>query len=133
MSGIKRIIRLTYLALGSIALFISLGHFGSLTWIVNRDSDFTIKLVIFLILSLIAGIFLIICYYGYFRSKKYKYTGVAGCSFFIVYFVYFSEFTFFIDFKQPLMYISYLSTMIASIILLVLTLVYWSKIEDEKD
>jgi hypothetical protein len=87
--------------------------------------------MIFFILSLIAGILLIICYYGCFRSKKYQYIGVAGCIF-IVYFVYFSELTFFIDFEHPFMNISYLSTMIASVILLVLTNVYWGKIEVEK-
>jgi len=109
-----------------------MGHFGSLTWIVNKDSDFTIKLVLFFILSLIAGVLLIICYYGFLRSKKYQITGIVGCISFTIFFVYFSDFTFFIDFEHPLMYISYLSTMIASIILLVLTLIYRNKIEFEK-
>lgn len=96
-------------------------------------SDFAIKLLIFFITSLIAGILLIISYYGFLHSKKYQFTGIVGCISFIVYFVYSSDYTLYIDFKHPLLYISITSTLIASIILLVLSLVFWRKLEVKKD
>lgn len=96
-------------------------------------SDVAIKTLIFFIISLIAGILLIISYYGFLHFKKYQFTGIVGCISFIVYFVYSSDYTLYIDFKHPLMYISITSTMIATIILLMLSLVFWRKLEVKKD
>jgi len=96
-------------------------------------SDFAIKLLIFFIISLIAGILLIISYYGFLHSKKYQFTGIVGCISFVVYFIYSSDYTLYIDLEHPLRLISITSTMIATIILLVLSLVFWRKLEVKKD
>ena len=138
MIDIKKIIQSTYLALGSVAIYISFTHLQSYVWIITqfslKNSEIQIKLPLFFIISLTAGILLIICYYGFLHSKKYQLSGIAGCISFIVYFAYSSDLTLYvIDLKHPYVYIANASTMVASIILLVLSLVYWRKFEEKKD
>lgn len=130
----------SYLALGSIALYLSLTHFSRYMWISNYISSVFKDEILSSILPsftcvFVAGILMIITYYGLLNLKKYpKYTGIVGCFFFVLHDVYY----FFQNIesieREYLEYLIVLTpkllTMIASVILLILTLIYWKKLSD---
>ena len=121
----KRIIvQSFYLALGSIAAFIFLIYFeffleyGSYV----DMADFSLKYFIFLILALPSAIFLIITYHGFLNSKRYaRFSGLGGCILLIILSIFWTEIYYGSNFTQIILLIS-------SIILLVLTLIFWRKL-----
>lgn len=117
----------SYLALGSIALYLSLSLLVGYIWNSNYLSVMQQDKLLSSIFAFVAGILMIITYYGLLNLKKYpKYTGIIGCFFFILHDVNY----FFRYFKiEYLIFLTpKLLTMIASVILLILTLIYWKKL-----
>lgn len=130
----KIIIYSLYLALGSIALYLSLSRLVSYIWtsnyvsVIPKDEILSYTLTSF-IFSFVAGIFMIITYYGLLHLKKYPiYTGIVGCFFFILHDInyFFQQF----EMEYLIVLTPKLLTMIASIILLILTLIYWKKLSE---
>ena len=122
----------SYLALGSIALYLSLSRLVNYIWtsnyisVMSKDEILSYILTSF-IFAFVAGILMIMTYYGLLHLKKYpKYTGIIGCFFFVLHDInyFFQQF----EMEYLIMLTPKLLTMIASIILLILTLIYWKKL-----
>lgn len=128
----KRIIHSTYLALGSVALYLSLTHLGSYMWASKNISETLLaevvtELLTSFIIALVAGILMIITYYGFLHSKKYpRYTGMGGCFFFVLY--YSIDYIRHGEMQYPFLNMSRLLALIVGIILLILTLLFWKKL-----
>jgi len=131
----------SYLALGSIALYLSLSRLVNYIWASNRISSvFKDELLSHTLPSFtfafVAGILMILTYYGLLHLKKYpRYTGITGCFFFVLHDVnyFFQSFDFrSFEMEYLIVLMPKLLTMIASIILLILTLIYWKKLSGLK-
>ena len=128
----KKIIHAAYLALGSIALYISIGSFGSTIYVWTEYSG-DLKYVINFMLTLIAGMLLIVTYHGFLHAKMYsRFTGIGGCIFLVGYHGYnWMDFIESMEISPVLIFtkIPWLSTLITSFILLIVTLIFWKKLE----
>jgi len=124
----------SYLALGSIALYLSLTRLGWYMYVSKNISETLLdnlvtELLPSFIIALVAGILMIITYYGFLHSKKYpRYTGTVGCFFFVLYhsIAYIRNGAM----QYPFINMSRILALIAGTILLILTLIFWKKLAD---
>ena len=133
----KIIIYSSYLALGGIAIYVAIGNIGGyalLSQLYNLDVEKNIEYLITITTTLVAGILLIITYHGFLHARTYpKLTGLSGCAILLIYPIYWyvdSINSVGSDYEFIYYNFSILSIMIASIILLILTLVYWKKLSE---
>lgn len=138
-----------YLALGSISLYLCISFIGFIAYYYlpfktvtpgNTSVTYVFNLTgyeLVIIITLVVGILLILSYHGFLHSRRYpRFTGIFGCGVLVTSFLYYAY-----DFiavgreylgVAPPSYIvakvGQLSLGIASIILLVLTLIYWKKL-----
>jgi hypothetical protein len=144
---IRRIIYSSYLALGSIALYLCVSYIGTIC--ANYLAESSNKGIgpvdpfnatgywIGFIISLIAGILLILSYRGFMHSRKYpRFTGIIGCVTLVLGFSYvvckFISVYGGIYLEATAVSIAAnlggISLSIASVILLVITLIFWKKL-----
>ena len=146
---IMRRLPLFYLALGSISLYLCINFIGSIaSYLISESELYTHGLAtensfdttgywIGFIITLIASILLILSYYGFTHQRKYpRFTGIVGCMMLIMTFfhcVYYSITVYeeYFGLVAPILLTSRLgqvSLSAASVILLVLTMIYWKKL-----
>lgn len=145
----KRALYSFYLALGSISLYLCISFIGSIaSYLISESELYTHGLAaensfdatvywIGFIITLIAGTLLVLSYHGFIHSRKYpRFTGVVGCVVLILgffYYVYYFITVYEEGFGSaaPILITSRLgqvSLSVTSVILLVLTLIYWKKL-----
>ena len=132
------IIQSFYLALGSISLYlfldylITLVYYSSFEWYDTYD---VAPIQIYIILTLLAGIFLIFAYYGFLHQKKRLYprfTGVVGCGLFFANLLYTIYETvtgeYFVLGEQWLVILLPCILLVLSMIFLFATLICWERL-----
>jgi hypothetical protein len=141
---------LCHLALGVISLFISFSYLGFIVYYYlpnqnfNLYSNFSITYVFSLtgyfltfLITLIAGIFLIVSYHGFINRKKYsKSIGLLSCTILTIYLVYiiyniltyFSEFITYASPSYIVVKIGQILLGLAAAVLLLLNIIFWNKL-----